>query len=151
MEEDELREHAHMWDGTENWVLSAHYWTRVTLTVVFAGERPSVDELAALRRLREEFRAIPVRELKALLGDKSEVELGRFSSMESHEIEDRAARLQVPFSIRSIGESGVDYLPIQYKDGEEWVMLIDEDEELADRVTDEMLKHGVPIVSHIEE
>ncbi len=149
--EADLREFAHMWDGSETWGLSAHYWTKITLTVIFAGQSPSVEELAALRRLREILRAMPARELKALLYNKHELELGRFSSMEAHEIEDRAAALRVPFTIRSAGESGISYLPLQSLDDGQQMAMIIEDEPLNDRVAQEMLKRGVPITSHIEE
>ena len=175
--EDELREFEHTWDGSETWQLIAHHWTKITLTVVFATEGPSVAELMALRRLCEEFRVVPVQELKAFLANKGEIQLRRvsgleareieafilsegegrsdlnyFSSMEAHEIEDRAAHLQVPFAIRSQAESGISYTPVQYMDGQERVLLIDEDEELEEAVTREMLRRGVPVViSPVEE
>lgn len=174
LSEEEVREFEHLWDGSEQWGLIAHYWTKATLTVVFSGASPSVAEIIALRRLREEFRALPVSELKAFLANKRELQLSRygsfednerkappesqneghpqyFSSMEAHEIVDRAAQLEVPFAIRTEGKSGISYTAIQYVDGQEMVLLIDEDDELDEAVMCEMVKRGVPIVSHTEE
>ena len=143
---DELLEFFHLWDGTEQWGLSASHWTHVKLTAVFAGASPSIEELMALRRLRPDLRAIPARDLKMRLHNQREVELGQFSGMETHEIEALAAKLKVPFSIRSKAESGTHYLPVQRVADGEWMALLIEDDVLAERVTSEMLRRGVPVV-----
>jgi len=146
---DELLEFSHLWYGSENWGLSATYWTRVTLTAVFSGASPSVEELMALRRLRAEWRDVPVRELKARL-EQHEVELGKFDGTEAREVEALAAQLRVPFSIRSEAESDTHYLPVQWSEKGEWMALIIEDEALEERVTSEMLRRGVPLVEILE-
>lgn len=150
MSEKELHEYAYLWDGSEGWSLSSCSRDEAVLTVVFAGTRPSVAELAALRRLSDEFRELPVRELKSRLGDKSEIELGRFSGMVAHEIEERSARIGVPFSIRSQYRHSVSYSPIQRSENGDFVMLLIENEDLRERVTSEMLKRGVPVTEYIE-
>lgn len=110
--EDDLNEFAHMWDGSETWELIEHRWDEASVSVVFRGERPTVQEIVALRRLHELFRDVPAAQIKAQLSDKREIELGRCSGMEAREVQERARKLDLLVQLRVETRSIVSYSPI---------------------------------------
>ena len=142
----ELSPYTHLWEGREDWVLRRSRHETVLLTVVFAGPVPSVDELVALRHLSEDLRALPVRELKARLAGARDVSLGRFSPEAARDLEARAARSPTPLALHARRELHVSHLPLlRQPDGGQSALLI-EDERLNERVIQEMLKRGVPVL-----
>ena len=148
MAHDELEDLSYLWDGSENWGLSATYHSDVDLKVVFEGERPSVQELMAVRKLLNEYHDVPVHQVKAQIGNSKELSLGIRSSMEAHHLLEQAQKLGL--NLVEEDASHVDYWPVKPVDDGESSFLLIEDEELAKRVTQKMLEAGVPIVEHIE-
>lgn len=141
----ELNNLHYLWDGTENWVLHAFYHSQVDLKIVFEGTRPNIKEIIALRKLIEEYRELPVHQVKARIGSLKVIVLGKCSTFEAQQLLKHA--WEIGLTIVQTGASYTNYLPFNQTDQ---TALIIEDEELSKRVTKKMLEAGVPVIERTE-
>jgi hypothetical protein len=144
MDNDELDEMCHLWDGSEDWFLSAHYMDEIHLKVVFAGGAPSIQEIGALRKLLNEYRDRPLQQIKEQVGSVREFDLGIWPGFEAQPILNRAEGLGL--NVIGTDKSHIGYLPVHIDDAGNQTGLIIDDEELDRRVTQKMLEAGVPII-----
>ncbi len=128
------------WDRTHDWVLSRHYTERATLMVLFQGGRPSVSELATLRRCLPWLRHLAPVVLRDRIGQSGNLDLGEFDGREARRWQEdlKGAGLQVVIRDTSF----TSYLPIDRTTG---AALLVEDEEKARELVEEMMRAGVPV------
>jgi hypothetical protein len=133
------------WDRSRDWVVVRNETDRAEVTVVFAGPRPSLHELAAVRRVVPDFQNKPPAEALARMGDGGRLEVDELPGPEARRM---AAALQaagVRVTVRNT--SRVTYLPVDLDTRQ--AMLV-EDEQVAEQLAHEMIRAGVP-VEHIAE
>ena len=129
------------WDRSHNWVVHRFHLDRAELTVVFEAERPSLAELAVLRRCLPEFRNVPPATARDRAGKKGRLEFGELHGPESEAIARRRC------GVRGCGSSSRDtsrvgYLPHDRTTGD--ALLIEDDEE-GRRLIEQMIEAGVPV------
>ena len=135
----------YLWDESEEWALSAQYKSQDSLKINFAGNQATIQEIIALRKLLVAYRNIPVSEIKSLLKNKKEIDLGIISSMEAGWIISHAKKLNL--KITATDASVTNYLPIHLKTN---TALIIEDNDLAKKTIEKMLESGAPIIEYIK-
>jgi len=140
--ERELTSYRHFWDGTEDWEFGAFYRTETELFVVFEGERPTLRELVALRKLDPRLCDVPPAEARARGSEGPRYSLGESGGIEAPDVCDRAAALGL--TVEGEDRSGVSYLSVrQNGDGTVLACIIDDD--LARRVAERMIAAGRPV------
>lgn len=142
---DCIEKYQYLWDGSEDWGLSANHNSLCSVKIVFSGNQPTIKEIAALRKLITAYQNIPVIDVKSLLSNRKEIDLGLFSSIETNRIKERAVELNL--TIIAVDSSYTSYLPINRTTNH---ALLIEDNSLARRVTAKMLEFGVPIIDYAE-
>ena len=80
--EEVIAQYSYLWDGTEDWVLSKHMHQAMRLKIKCSGKRPSVSELLAIRKLLEHHRHVPPAELRSMIQDTGELDLGNIAPPE---------------------------------------------------------------------
>jgi hypothetical protein len=143
---DELEEFQYLWDGTDTWTLHVSYHSRVELKIAFNSEHPTVTEIIAVRKLLEEYRHMPVHQLKEKIGNSKVLSIGEYSTSEAEPITLNASKLGL--SVMEKDSSRTEYLP--YDQENQLALLIDNDE-LSEQIIKKMLEAGVPIVGHAEK
>lgn len=128
------------WDRTHDWVLERFFHDQTRVTIQFQLARPSVAELAAVRRCSPQFQHLAPAAVRATIGESGLLQLGVLPSPEARELI-RAAEAQ---GLRVIAEcaSCVSYLPHNLTTGSAW--LIEDDAEAAE-VARAMMAAGVPV------
>ncbi len=142
---DYIKNYQYLWDGSEDWGLSANYNSQSSVKIVFSGNQPTIKEIAAVRKLITAYQNIPAIEVRSLLSNRKEIDLGILSSIETSQIKERAVQLNL--TIIAIESSYTSYLPINRTTNH---ALLIEDNTLARRVTAKMLEFGVPIIDYAE-
>jgi hypothetical protein len=138
---DEIDCYRYLWDGSEDWVLNAYDRLQMSLTVSFAGDRATIQEIMALRKLITAYQNTPVIQIKSLLGDRKEIDIGVLYEREAYRILARAKELDLTIVSKRICTTY--YIPIDRNN----CALIIENDDLSKRVTAKMLEAGVPIVA----
>jgi hypothetical protein len=138
-----LAENAYLWTSGE-WTLRSIHYSRARVVLVFPEGRPTLRELIAVRALVPEFTKSPISLLKEKVGELAEFVAGEFGNLEARRL--IASAHERGLQTRSEDTSYTGYLSVS-KHG---MALIIEDEEEAKLIEEEMLKRGVPIVSHTE-
>jgi hypothetical protein len=138
-----LDDFSYLWTSGE-WTLHEIHHARSRVVVVFTGRRPSAQELLAVRGVVPRFAELPISVLMEEIGDLPEFVAGEFPNIEAQSVQVKARERAL--KVRKEDTSYTDYLPVSA----EGSALIIEDDALADLVTGEMRKRGVPIVSHLE-
>ncbi len=142
--EEVIAQYSYLWDGTEDWVLSRHTHQGTRLKIKCSGKRPTASELLAIRKLLEQHRHVPPTELRSMIEDTGEWDLGCFAAARATEVINRANDLGL--HIPATDASVTSYLPINRTTKD--AMLIDDDE-LNEKVVQEMLKRGVPVIDEM--
>jgi hypothetical protein len=142
---DRLDFYQYLWDGSDEWSLFAIYEHSSSLKIRFAGSQATIEEIIAVRKLIVAYQNTPAIEIKSLLKNKQEIDLGIMPSIEARRLISEAKELTL--SIVAIDASVTNYLPIHSISN---TALIIEDDDLAKRVIEKMLKSGIPIIEHIE-
>jgi sulfur transfer complex TusBCD TusB component (DsrH family) len=145
LHDENMDDYSYLWDGSEDWGLSANYNHQSNVKIVFCGNKPTMKEIAAVRKLITAYQNIPAIEVKSLLSNRKEIDLGILSSMEANRIKKRAVELNL--TIIAVDSSYTSYLPINRTTNHAFLI---EDDALARRVTAKMLKFGVPIIDYTE-
>ena len=145
MEHEEIMaQYSHLWDDSEDWVLSKHVHPTTRLKITFSDKRPTVSALSALRKLLEQHRHVPPAELRSMIEDTGELDLGCFAPARATKVVNRANDLGL--HITATDASVTSYLPINRSTKD--ALLIDDDE-LNETVVQEMLKRGVPVIDEM--
>jgi hypothetical protein len=134
---------SHLWTSGE-WTLHKHHHSRARIVFVFSAGQPSAQELLAIRALVPRFTEAPISALKAEVGSLSEFVVDEFDNLEARSLESKAQVLGL--TVRREDTSFTSYLRVNIHGS----ASIIEDNELAALVNEEMLRHGVPVVSHAE-
>ncbi len=142
--EELMAQYSYLWDGTEDWVLAKHVHRHRRLRIRFSGKRPTVSELSAIRKLLEHHRHVPPAELRSMIEDTGELDLGCIAPARATKVLDRANDLGL--HITATDASVTSYLPINRTTKD--ALLIDDDE-LNETVVQEMLKRGVPVIDEM--
>jgi hypothetical protein len=135
----ELKDFCYLWDGTQKWTLVSAYYDEFNLEIEFSHEQPNIQELFALRKLCEEYRHIPIEQLRKFINDKT-LDLGTMSGVEAQELEKEANEL----GLNTI-KNGVSYsyeIPYNETDGK---TLIIEDSNLRELIVEKMKAHGIKV------
>ena len=145
MSDEDEAESRHMWDGTEDWVLYKLFIEQTTLTVHFAGQTPSIQEIIALRKLLPEDRYLPPGEVRTAIGHNKTLELPIKQQPEASFLAERGQSLGL--NISEEDTSYIYYLPI-LRQGDPVVESgpIMDDEALEQEIVSRMIAAGVPIV-----
>ena len=108
--DENMDKFSYLWDGSEDWSLSADYNPQSNVKIIFSGNKPTIKEIAAVRKLITAYQNIPIIEVKSLLSHRKEIDLGILSSMEANRITEFAVKLDL--TIVAIDCSYTSYLPI---------------------------------------
>jgi hypothetical protein len=138
--EQELKELSYLWEDSSEWTLHVAHENLVALGIVFAGDRPSVQELAAIRQLLDNYRDAPPATVRDRIGAVPELDLGTFGGIAGRSLAERASRLGLNVLVERKPETG--YLFINESDG---IMIGIEDDELARMVVERMREAGRPV------
>jgi hypothetical protein len=133
------------WNRTHDWVLQCFETDRADLTVLFDGARPSLRELAALRRCLPEFRHLPPAATRNRAGTSGRLELGELPGPEARRLVEDLQHAGLRTELRNT--SCVSYLPLDRTTG---AALIVEDEAESRRLAADMMRAGIP-VEHLAE
>jgi hypothetical protein len=142
-----LDEYRHLWDGSESgWTLQRFDRIEWCITFHFSPSGPNKSEIAALRKLLDEFRNLPVSDVWQQLRGRSTFTLPReVGNIDMRELIDCARELGLNVTADSIDRGG--YLPIH---NDESALLI-EDDEIAVQVAERMIAAGVPVTEvHVD-
>ncbi len=142
--EEIMAQYSHLWDGTEDWVLSKQVRQAKRLKITFSGKRPTASELSALRKVLEQHRHVPPAKIRSMIEDTGEMDLGCFAPARATEIVNGANKLGLDITVTDA--SVTSYLPINRTTKD--ALLIDDDE-LNEAVVQEMLKRGVPVIDEM--
>jgi hypothetical protein len=142
---DRIDDYHYLWNGSEDWVLSAHYNSQASVKISFAGKQPTSKEIAAIRKLIPIYRNTPVIEVKSLLSHQKEIDLGVLSWSETNRMIEYSRELDL--EVIAVDSSHTSYLPINRSTNQ---ALLIEDNALANRIIEKMLKLGVPVVDFEE-
>jgi hypothetical protein len=142
---DRLDSYQYLWDGSEEWCLIAMYEHSSSLKIRFAGSQATIQEIIAVRKLIVAYQNTPASEIKSLLKDKQEIDLGIMPSIEARRMISKAKELTLEIIATDV--SVTEYLPINPRTS---MALIIEDNDLAKRVVEKMIKSGVTVTEHIE-
>lgn len=140
-------EHSQMfhWDRTHDWVLQCFESDQAQLTVLFDEARPSIRELAALRRCLPDFRHLAPAAARSRAGTAGRLELGELPGPEARRLSECLRQAGLKAELRNT--SCVSYLPLDRTTGA--ALLIEDDGE-ARRLAEEMIRAGIP-VEHLAE
>jgi hypothetical protein len=133
------------WDRTHDWELQRFWGDRTRVTIQFRQQRPSVAELASVRRCLPQYRHMAPATVRATIGESGELPLGELFTPDALELI-KAAEEQ---GLRVVAEraSFVSYLPFDRTTGCAWLI---EDEAEAAEVARAMLAAGVPVREVVE-
>jgi hypothetical protein len=133
------------WDRAHDWVLQRYASDRAELTVLFAGSRASLRELAALRRclpgLRDQSPAVA----RARTGTEGRYELGELPGSEARRIRDMLKGAGLTVEFRNM--SNVSYLPLDRTTGT--ALIVEDDAEMS-LLAQQMIQAGVRVVDIAE-
>lgn len=142
--EEQIAAFSYLWTSGE-WALELTHYSRARVLFLFPAGRPSPQELLAVRSLIPRFTDAPMSLLKSEVGDLPEFIAGEFGGIEARRLESQAHTRGL--TVRLEDTSFTRHHP-RHLSGK--IALIIEDDELAVLVTAEMLRRGVPVVSHAE-
>ena len=142
MNDPDLDKLRHMWDGSEDWVLHKYEHRRTSLTVWFKSHEPTLQEIAMVRKLLPEYEHTPPRVLRNLVGDSGRLEVALCSMTEAKSVAERGRQLGL--KVDTIDTFHITYLPQRRIDS---VIVLTDDEALAERVWTKMIEQGVPVVN----
>ena len=143
--DENMNDYSYLWDGSEDWSLSANYNSQSNIKIIFSGNKPTIKEIVAVRKLITAYQNIPIVEVKSLLSHRKEIDLEILSSMEVNRIIEFAIELDL--TIIAMDCSYTSYLPINRTTNQ---ALLITDDVIARRVTAKMLEFGVPITAYLE-
>jgi len=142
---DDLQPYEYLWDGSQpGWELPHIAGQHIGLSLQFSVPGGSAQERLSARKAIEEFKSLSIQEVTARLRGCQVFPLGRFESKEARRI--AALGRQQGLTVMEDLSSAVHYLPTNSLSNR--ALLID-DEQLAKRVYEAALLHGIP-VRHIE-
>lgn len=142
---DDMHQYQYLWDGSQpGWELTHIAGNNIALSLQFSIPGGSARERMSARKIVEEFKTLPLQQVTARLHGCQVFSLGEFESKEARTIAALARKeglimLEEPVHV-------VRYLPTNKVSHR--VLLI-EDEDLAKRVYETALLHGLP-VGHVE-
>lgn len=145
MKKEELDEYKYLWDKKEGWEVCANYYSQVSLKIVFKGNVPTIQEIAAVRKLLDSFQKIPVNEVKKEIGSVKELFIGEFSLNEARNLSEKAKKLRL--SIIEKDTSFTSYFPFNPKTK---MALLIEDEERSRFIIQKMIDSGIKISGFVE-
>ena len=128
------------WDRSHDWVLH-RFWNDLTrVTIRFGNGKPSLAELAGVRRSLPQFRDMAPSVVREAVGDTGTLPLGVMPTPEARKLID-AARSE---GLEVVAESAsfVSYLPQDRTTG---CALIIEDDAESEAVAQSMLAAGIPV------
>ena len=128
------------WDQSHDWVVFCREWHRADLTIVFDTPRPSVHELAALRRCLPDFRDLPPAEALARAGTAGRMELPDLPGQDARRLAENLRQAGLKSVLRNT--SAMSYLFMDETTGH---ALLVEDEHEAERLAREMMAAGVRV------
>lgn len=141
MSPEEIRSYQYLWDGSQpGWVLTRLNGTYVELSLMFEQTGPSAQELMAVRRSVPEFKSLPLNQVIERLRGRSNFFLGRFESRQASRVAE--ACCNEGLSVLEKIPDAPRFLPTNERTNS---VLIIEDDELAMRVYDSALQHGIPV------
>jgi hypothetical protein len=133
------------WERTHDWLLHCFAHDLAQLTILFDHDRPSLRELMALRKSLPEFGDLSPAAARERARAIGRVALEEMWGPEARRLAVRLQHAGLRTEIRNT--SYISYLPIDRTTG---AALLIEDEAESRRVTDEMLRAGIP-VAHFAE
>lgn len=139
--EEDLAELSYLWTSGE-WKLGRAQHSFVRVVVLFEEGRASPRELIAVRSLVPRFAEAPIGLTRSEVGEGSEFVLGVYVPDRAVKLEARARARGMQTRTEEVVELG--YVPINIQG---MALLLDEDDELARLVVEEMLRQGVPVVN----
>ena len=71
-----INNYKYLWDGSQDWGLIANYNSQSSVKIVFSEDKPTIKEIVAVRKLLTTYQNIPAIEVKSLLSNKKEIDLG---------------------------------------------------------------------------
>jgi hypothetical protein len=128
------------WDRSHDWVVHRFHLDRAELTVLFEAERPSLAELAALRRCLPEFRNVPPTTARDRARQKGRLEFGELHGPEARRLLGELRREGLRVELKTTSRVG--YLPQDRTTGD--ALLIEDDVE-ARSLAEQMIESGVPV------
>jgi hypothetical protein len=144
MGDADLAEYAYLWDPANGWTLSAHFHELASLRVLFNG-KPTLEELKNARAVLPLTPVPTLQEFFRRYSTASEIDTGVIADREARSIAEKCEKLGLTVVLKN--ESFVSYSPIQRAESR---ALIIEDEDLAQRVCERMLKSGIQVVTCYE-
>ncbi len=145
MNTPEILKYQYLWDGSQpGWVLIRFNGNYVDLSLKFEPSGPSPQEMMAIRRTVSEFKSLPLHQVIAQLRGSTAYKLGRFESREARRIAENCSKEGL--NVMQVVDDAARFLPTNEITNR---ALLIEDDELAKRVYDLALKHGIP-VRHVE-
>lgn len=148
---DELEVHKDLWDRQNGWQLYASRVHQCEVTIIFAGDKPSVREINSVRKLgvysiAKKYSEQGIQAFKAEISAGKELNLGVVPGYEMRELETQAAELGL--TLRVIDRSITQYLPFHPET--QSALLLHTPDDITQQIIQNMLDAGVPIVSHTE-
>jgi hypothetical protein len=141
---DRIAAFSYLWTSGE-WALEHIHYSRARVIFLFLAGRPSPQELLAVRSLIPRFTDAPLSLLKSEVGDLPEFVAGEFGGIEARQLESQAHTRGLTVRLEDTSFARHHAIHLSRKIG-----LLIEDDELSALVTTEMLRQGVPVVSHSE-
>jgi len=141
--DDEFEDLHCLWDGSERWVVDRYFEDETVVRIFFSAGRPTVREVVAIRKLLPEYRDLPPGEVVRRLGSTGSMTVDAMSTARAGELTEHARLLGLV--TETIDASHIGYMPIRLNDeGQPDLMRKYEDDEVARRVCERMLREGVP-------
>ncbi len=137
----EIHTYQYLWDGSQpGWVLTRLSGNYVDLSLKFELSGPSTRELMAVRRSVREFKSVPLNQIIEQLRGCSTYPLGRFESKEARKVAASCINENL-----NVVEEIIDFPRFLPTNEITNSVLLIEDNELAKRVYESALQHGVPV------
>jgi hypothetical protein len=148
---DALAEHAELWDRQSGWQLYAFYVHQCEVTIIFAGDKPSMREISSVRKLgvyplAKKSSEQGLQAFKDTISANKEFNLGILPGYEVRELETQAAELRL--TLRVIDRSITQYLPLHPETSS--ACLLHTPAAVTEQIIQNMLDAGVPNVHHTE-
>ncbi len=141
MSTTEVLQYQYLWDGSRpGWVLTRLNGNYVDLSLKFEITGPSTRELLAVRRTVSEFKSQPLHQVIARLSGSPTYPLGRFESKDARSI--AASCRKEGLNVVEEIDNTPRFLPTNEITNS---ALLIEDNELAKRVCETALLHGIPV------
>jgi hypothetical protein len=129
------------WDRSRPWCVQRHEVNRRNVRVQFAGTRPTIEELAAIRKAFPELANLAPAALLSQLGDSGQLDLGERGGIEAQALKKAATRVGSATTLEN--KTRIEFSIIDESGPSAW--LIEDEVELL-RTVEEMVAAGVNVV-----